>query len=119
MMHKDRQWGVATMLDNDEIAEKLSEYSYTRCTAFKTAAGIVWANDSTNENAIQEYGVLQRDEGTGEWRQLESITTSWCSTETLRTFLDSADAGEFKDDNWGTVADSQFKDDHQSCPHCM
>ena len=51
-------------------------------------------DDSTCEDAIQEYGVLRQAED-GTWRQVESITVSWCGLDKLRYYIDYADAAGF------------------------
>ena len=121
MMHQRRVWGVSPCADPDELARKLTDHSWTLCTAFETAVGTVWANDSTREGALQEYGILRRlsPGGAQDWRQVETITVSWCTAEKLRGYIDQADAGAFDQGNFGTIADRQIELEHAPCPRCM
>lgn len=90
VMHERRRWGV-TACTREELAQNLQAYSWTLCTAFQTPGGTIWANDSTCEDALQEYAVLRILDGA--WRQVESITVSWCELPVLLQYADEADRG--------------------------
>lgn len=83
--------GVFRIEDPPDLAEKLSAYSQVLCSAFETAGGTIWACDSTSEDAIQEYGVLRPDGD--HYRQVESITVSWCDAAKLERFILEVDQG--------------------------
>jgi len=117
MLHRKRRWGVTPCGDTGELAAKLREQSWTLCTAFKTAGGTVWANDSTSEDALQEYGVLRRTEGGG-WRQVETITVSWCDQKKLCGYITQADAGVFDDRTLARVRPERLEEPHAPCPLC-
>lgn len=123
MLHEKRIWGiykfdpdVADTEKNNEVVQKLTSLTWTLCTAFETAGGTLWANDSITEDSLQEFGVLRRD-GT-EWRQVESFTISWCTPEKLRGFIEQADAGGF-DEDFDRIQDERFQRDHAPCPYCQ
>ena len=117
MLHTKRRWGIAPCEDADELAAKLTEHTWTLCSAFRTAHGTVWVNDSTCEDALQEYGVLRRDED-GTWRQVETITVSWCGREKLRFYIDQADAGAFDASALDQVQAERLEDPHATCALC-
>lgn len=119
VMHRRRRWGVSTCT-REELSERLATQNCTLCAAFQTPGGTVWANDSTGEEALQEYAVLRR---LGEeWKQIESITVSWCTPDRLLAFAIAADAG-----NWDGLggcyrslpASALDIEDHPECPLCM
>lgn len=93
MLHTRRTWGVKRYEDPAEMVEALSSMSWTLCTALETSAGTIWVNDSITEDSAQEYGVLRPD-GDG-YRQVETITVSWCDAAKLRAYIDQADRGDF------------------------
>jgi len=117
VMHKRRSWGVARKT-REELAELLSSMTWTLCTAFQTEGGTVWANDAISEDGAGEYALLRFLDGT--WRQVDSITASWCSRERLCLLAEQADRGEFDrlDYGYGTVEGWRLEFEHQRCRHC-
>jgi hypothetical protein len=74
-------------------------------------------NDSITEDSAQEYGVLRPD-GNG-YRQVESITVSWCDAERLGAYIEQADRGDFDQEfRLGHVAAPRIERDHAPCPLC-
>ena len=120
MLHHTRRWEVNAVEDPGELVDKLHEHNWCLCTAFETSAGTIWANDSTGPGPeiLQEYAVL-RPEG-DRYRQVETITVSWCSEDNLFSYLQAADRGEFDGQTLGTVNPEQLQinDEHTPCPHC-
>jgi len=118
MLHTKRRWGIARCEDAGELAGKLTEQTWTLCSAFRTAGGTIWANDSTCEGAIQEYGVLRRDED-GAWRQVESITVSWFGRDELRSYIGQADAGDLDTrPTLDRIAGERLEEPHDTCDLC-
>ena len=117
VMHKSRCWGVARRT-REELAELLTSMTWTLCSAFQTEGGSVWANDATSEDGAAEYALLRFTDG--RWRQVETITASWCSRERLLLFAEQADRGEFDalDYGYGTVEASRLDFAHKPCRHC-
>jgi len=115
MLHDRRTWGVAQCDDLDELARRLTEQTWTLCTAFQTSTGTIWANDSISEDSIQEYAVL-RPEADG-WRQVESITVGWTSPSELRAYIDRADRDEM-DLRLDSIASERLEGDHPRCRFC-
>ncbi len=117
MLHQSRIWGVS-LCDNAELVAKLQNYSWTLCSAFKTLAGTIWANDSTCADAIQEYAVF-RPSDDGEMGQVESITVSWCKAVELKKLIETIDQGEYDSSAmFGTYSAQRFESDHSPCCHC-
>ncbi len=117
MLHRTRIWGVAPCEDIHDLARKLTDQTWTLCAAFQTAGGTIWANDSTNENALQEYAVL-RPEGR-DWHQVETITVSWCKPAKLREYIRQADEGAFDQQTaFGSISGDRLERRHERCPLC-
>ena len=93
-MHVAQQthW-VSRCEDAAEQAEKLEQHTWCLCSAFETAAGTLWANDATSPDGAQEFAVLRPD--SAGWRQVESITVSWCDAAKIASYVRLADDGEF------------------------
>ena len=90
--------------------------SWTLCTAFETSAGSIWANDSITEDSAQEYGALRPD-GDG-YRQVETITVSWCDAAKLRAYIDQADRGDFDQESLASVSADRIQSGHVRCTSC-
>jgi hypothetical protein len=118
MMHTRRTWGASVVQAPEELAKNLIHHTWTGCAAFRTPGGTVWANDSTHEDALQEYGVL-RPTPDGSWRQVESITVSWCSQEDLTRCIEDADRGAFDDDLiLDQLVAGRIQELHERCRLC-
>jgi len=79
MLHQNRIWHVAEIATKEELAEKLTGYTWTGCTGWKLA-GVLFLNDATSGDGAQEYAVIVEPHP-GEYFQIESITFSWCTYE--------------------------------------
>lgn len=114
MLHTERTWSVTTITDPDELAEKLQRYSWCLCAGFRYK-DTLWLNDSTSEDAIQEYAVVRlpgRD-------QVESITVSWCEGSRLRRYIEEfADMEPSICEPWGVIRADQLETDHEPCELC-
>ena len=91
MLHTKRVFSVADIEDATELARQLRDFSWCLCNGFRYR-GVLWLNDSTSEDAIQEYAVIRERDMV----QLESITVSWCSYESLERYIQQAAAGEME-----------------------
>lgn len=116
VMHRSRRWGV-TRRTTEELAELLSSSTWCLCTGIETDGGSIWLNDATSEDGAQEYAVLRLLDG--KWRQVESITVSWCSTEKLLEYAGRADRGDFDGERYDTVDELRLERRHRPCRHCM
>lgn len=119
MLHRNRKWGVSRCETTEELVDKLTAYSWTLCTAFETAAGIIWANDTTCADAVQEFAVL-RPHADRNYAQVESITVSWCDASKLDRYVREADSGVMLSfaGTYGTVHTSRLERNHDRCLHC-
>jgi hypothetical protein len=84
MMHNKRRWCLSIVETAEELAEKLTQHTWTLCTAFSVRGheDVVFLNDATSENGAQEYAVMlwcTFIEGQRTGVQIESVTFSWCS----------------------------------------
>jgi hypothetical protein len=114
MLHTDRTWSVTTITDADELAEKLGRYSWCLCTGWRYG-NTLWLNDSTSEDALQEYAVVRYPE----LEQIESITVSWCKREELLKRIVEYDAlGHSMEDLYGSIGHEQLDEDHEPCRLC-
>ncbi len=93
MFHSKRRWCVAPVESAEVLAEKLTEHTWTLCTAF-SLGGYLFLNDATSEDGAQEYAVLKVSEA-GVHIQVESITFSWCTRERALELIREVLAGKF------------------------
>ena len=77
MMHTRRKFCVLPVETADELAEKPTAHIWTLCTAFRLT-DYLFLNDSTSEDAAQEYAVARATTENGPALQVESITFGWC-----------------------------------------
>ena len=78
MFHDNRRWFVTPADSAEDLARKLTEMTWTGCTAFSLGE-YLWLNDATSPDGAQEYAVLKRLGPHDTLHQIESITFSWCS----------------------------------------
>ncbi len=117
MFHSQRRWCVAPVENAEVLAEKLTEQTWTLCTAF-SLQGYLFLNDATSEDGAQEYAVLKVAEAAH--IQIESITFSWCTRERALELIRQVLAGKF--DAAGMYGPVKPKLDtpeaHGRCPLC-
>ena len=77
-------------------------------------------NDSTCEDGAQEYAVFREPSGSLElYRQVESITFSWCSYEQALGCVRRVLIGGFDGGGWDTPAPNvEDVAMHEVCRHC-
>jgi hypothetical protein len=76
MIHHHRTFGVSSVGSLDELVDKLTTRTWTLCTCFAYQE-LLLANDSFSEDGAQEYAVYK------DGRQIESLTVSWMTRESL------------------------------------
>ena len=83
MMHNRRRWCVSAVATAEELAEKLTQHTWTLCTGFfvPTHPHYLFLNDATHEDGAGEFGVVAGGMD-GPHIQIESITFSWCTMST-------------------------------------
>lgn len=119
MLHKSRTWCLHSVTDAEDLARKLTESTWTLCTAFGLA-DYVFANDSTSPDGAQEFAVLRSRDARGDYQQVETITFSWCTEEQAFTLILSVLAHQFDEQDLGSVSlwQLQHPHDHMVCQHC-
>jgi len=75
-MFDKRVHSIGTVSTPEELAEKLTEHTWTLCTGFRLGK-LLFLNDATHEDGAGEYAVVL--EGSAQSIQIESITFSWCN----------------------------------------
>jgi len=89
MMHENRVWCVAKVETAEVLAEKLTEYSWCCCCGFELG-GYLWLNDATGGDGAQEYACVRKPTVDDPYyRQVESITASWCSEQQMLAYIRS------------------------------
>src|SRR6266446_6477502 len=95
MLHHHRRFAVTVVLSLEELAEKLTQHTWTLCTCFEYQE-LLLANDSFSEDGAQEYAVYR------EGRQIESLTVSWMTHERLQQVIERLLQGDYEE--YGPVA---------------
>ena len=123
MMHRNRVWQVNSRPRTlEEIATAICEDggSWTACTAWDLGDGRhVLVNDATCEDGAGEWGPLLK-QSDGSWRQVESITFSWCPYAKALEYLREIVAGSYDDGAYGSIHASRIQthEQHQTCGAC-
>ena len=65
MFHKKRVWCVSPVGSAEELAEKITQHSWTLCTGFQID-GYLFLNYATSEDGAQEYAVVKCPANPGE-----------------------------------------------------
>ncbi len=124
MMHDKRVWSVRVVETAEALAEGLTtHYAYCLCNGAVVQGhpDYVFLNDSTSEDALQEYGIVKGGIGATSHRQIESITFSWCDYDQALEHIRRALSGE---DDEGVFAHDihsprlERPKEHGSCRLC-
>jgi hypothetical protein len=87
MMHNNRVWCVVPVETAQELAEKLTQYSWCCCNGFELE-NYLWLNDATGADGAQEYACVRKPAAKDpHYRQVESITASWCTTQQMLQYI--------------------------------
>jgi len=114
MLHEKRTWNVVTANSAEELAELLTEHSWTSCQAFELR-GYLFANDATCADGAQEYAVLRQGPVNEELIQIESITFSWCSPAKAFWLIQRILTGEFDAGDYSRVCVARFQTPTEHC----
>lgn len=76
MMHDKRVFLVTEVSSVEELADKLTNYTWTCCSGWRLGK-LLFLNDATSADGAQEYAVIL--DGPEQF-QVESITFSWCKS---------------------------------------
>jgi hypothetical protein len=76
MLHTHRRWRITDVHEPADLAEFLTQRTWTTCTAFRHD-GLIFANDAFGPDGAQEYAVVREHDSV----QVESWTCSWMTTE--------------------------------------
>ncbi len=71
------------------LAEKLTQYSWCLCNAFRIG-GYLFLNDATSEDGAHEFAIVRESD----MKQVESITFSWTNRDKALDYINKAIAGE-------------------------
>jgi hypothetical protein len=89
VIHHHRTFAVGVVDNLDELVDKLTDRTWTLCSCFAYQA-LLLANDSFSEDGAQEYAVYK------EGRQIESLTVSWMTRESLREVITGLLTGAYE-----------------------
>jgi hypothetical protein len=121
MFHKKRVWCISPVETAEQLAEKLTQHSWTLCTGFQIQ-GYLFLNDATSESGAQEYAVVKCPILTDDsYRQVESFTMSWCSYNEALVYIRRTLAGEFDDASYVSVVQPKLEtpEVHGHCHLCQ
>lgn len=95
MLHTGRTFHVGDVASVEELAEKVTSTTWVLCTGFRLRVEnqvLLFLNDSTSGDGIQEYAVFAED-----GLQLESITFGWCDQAQAERHIRAILAGQVVD----------------------
>lgn len=121
-MHNRRRWCVGPVATAEELAEKLTQSTWTLCTGFYVASAprYLFLNDATHEDGAAEFGVVAGDMD-GPHVQIESITFSWCTVAQALEHIRKTLAGEYDTSSFAHTVDLVGRLDRPGkhrCPLC-
>jgi hypothetical protein len=119
MLHDARRWCVSPVDSAEELAHKLTEYTWTCCTAFEFQS-YLWLNDATCADGAQEYAVVKRNGPQGKPLQIESITFSWCDFAKALAYIERTLRGDDDGNDFAREVTPVLEtpDQHGRCHHC-
>ena len=123
MMHEKRRWCVGKVATAEDLAEMLTQRTWTLCSGFQVEGhpSYLFLNDATHEDGALEVGVV-RITGPSTWIQIESITFSWASREDGLRYIQAALRGDYDAHDFARPVDLQGRLDrpkeHRRCHLC-
>jgi hypothetical protein len=112
MIHHHRTFGVSGVGSLDELVDKLTTRTWTLCTCFAYLE-LLLANDSFSEDGAQEYAVYK------DGRQIESLTVSWMTRESLAEVIQDLLSGAYEELEFRPVQPLQTEPaSEHSCALC-
>lgn len=88
MLHSNRWHRVAVVDDLPELAEKVTQRTWTLCSGFRYR-NLLFLNDAFSEDGAQEYAVVRLVDGHPP-TQVESYTCSWMKPEDFVRYVERA-----------------------------
>ena len=124
MMHTRRRWSVSEIETPTQLAFMLSAQTNTPCSGF-TVEGFpsyLFLNDAGSENGAQEYAVVKAIDKAAarSYRQVESITFSWCTPEDALAHIKAVLDGRYDDVDYAYDVEPKIEPaaEHEPCPLC-
>ena len=123
MMHQRRRWCVSSLSTAEELAEILTQRTWTLCTGFyvQSHPRYLFLNDATHEDGAAEFGVVAGGME-GPHVQIESITFSWCTVAEALEHIRKTLVGEYDASSFARALDLAGRLDspeqHGRCPLC-
>jgi hypothetical protein len=93
MLHRDRRWCVHAAVDVDDLAEKLTNFTWATCQAFQLD-DYLFLNDSTSRDDVQQYVILQQLSD-GSYTEIETLAPGASTAARILEQLHRVVAGEF------------------------
>lgn len=116
MWHKNRSFSVADVVTAEELAKKLTQYTWSLCNGFRLGE-LLFLNDSTSPDGLQEYAVVHEPTSI----QVESITFGWCNCEQALELIREVQRDVAKGTNLDLdriTNKIQTPQEHGRCGHC-
>ena len=114
MLHKKRSFTVEAVETAEELAKKLTQYTWCGCNGFRLG-DVLYLNDSFSPDGAQEYGVVYAG------KQIESITFGWCSEPQALELIKQMEQ-QVKDNSFNVYSDVenaiQSSTEHGRCHLC-
>lgn len=121
MMHRRRRWVLSSVPSAEELARMLTQSTWTLCSAFFVEGhpDYLFLNDSTHEDGAGEWAILRKTTDGG-FRQIETITFSWCDEAKGFDYIRRIDAGEFDTAEYAAIVTPVIEtpDQHGRCHLC-
>ncbi|MCA9076563.1 MAG: hypothetical protein KDA93_16180 [Planctomycetaceae bacterium] len=119
MLHTRRVWCVNLAVSAEELARQLIETTWCLCTGFELE-GRLFLNDSTSENALNEFAIVKRHEDGRSFLQVESITVSWCDLPQMLHYVQATLMGEYDISDFVHEVSPRLQtpEEHGRCPLC-
>ena len=120
MFHKRRTWCIHVVQSPEQLAEMLTQQTWTLCSGFAVAGheDYLFLNDATHEDGAGEYAIIKGGLCAERRYQIESITFSWCTTAEALEYILAALRGEYDGEAREVTVSVQSVETHGRCPLC-
>ena len=125
MMHERRRWMVGPVASAEELADMLTQRTWTLCSGFYVIGheDYLFLNDATCEDGAGEYAVIRGRIDAPDHEQIESITFSWCSRQNAIDYICQILAGDYDQSDYARpvylIGKLDAPDWHRRCHLCV
>jgi hypothetical protein len=116
MLYVSRRFSVVDVATAEDLAAILTDHTWCLCCGFRlVGADLLFLNDSTGPDGIQEYAVVRESSRS----QIESVTFGWCDRGAALRYIGGLASGSLGSPFSAPITNRlDTPQTHGRCGHC-